>query len=312
MTTLATGPGTPLEKPSVFTTLGIQFWDFALEKPVDSDLEVNAWIADSYYPPTPAFRTGSGNYAFLALPGLHDVEYPVAGRAPASPPRVFSFVITVEDRLRRFLPALFGVDLPLPYRGLFLSNVSGSPADVEGRAYLFSAPTRAVGVGMSAVRVTVWDKDATPPGPAAFAAVRVSINGQFWTGIADDQGRALIAFPSPLVQRLSLGSPPGSGQGSPAGMTWPISVQIFYQPNHLRYLLENTPDVPWPWNITPTLKSILDEQAPALIWQTEAGPPVPDWTGTLTYGEELVLRTQLTDPAALSAALLISQSTTSP
>lgn len=310
MTILATGPGTPLEKPSVFTTLGIQFWDFALDRPVDSDLQVAAWIADSYYPSTPAFRTGSGNYAFLGLPGLHDVEYPIAGRPAPSPPRIFSFVITVEDRLNRFLPALFGVDLPLPYRGLFLSNVTGSPADVEGRAYLFSAPTRVIPVGMSAVRVTLWDKDADEP--AAFAALRLTINGLVWTGIADQQGRALIAFPSPLVQRLSLGSPPGSGQGSPAGMTWPVSVQVLYQAAHLRFLLQNTPDVPWPWSITPSLKSILDEQAPALIWQTEAGPPVPDWTGTLTYGEDLVLRTTLTNPAVLSAVLLISQSTTSP
>jgi hypothetical protein len=310
MTILATGPGTPLEKPSVFSALGIQFWDFALDKPVDSDLQVTAWVADSYYPPTPAYRTGSGNYAFLGLPGMHDVEYPVPGKPVPSPPRTFSFVITVEDRLHWFLPTLFGVDLPLPYRGLFLSNVTGSPANVEGRAYLFSAPTRAVTVGMSAVRVTVWDKDADQP--AAFAALRVNINGETWTGIADQEGRALIAFPSPLVNRLSLGSPPGSGQGSPAGMTWPVSVQVLYKAAHLRFLLQNTPDMPWPWNATPSLKSVLDAQAPALIWQTEAGPPVHDWTGTLTYGEELVLRTTLNNPAVLSAVLLISQSTTSP
>lgn len=311
MTILDTAPGTPLEQPSVFTTLGIQFWDFALDKPIDSNLQVTAWLADSYYPPVPAFRTGSGNYAFLGLPGMHDLEYPVAGKPPASsPPRVFNFVITVDDHLHRFLPALFGVELPLPYRGLFLSNISGSPADVEGRAYLFSAPTRPVQVGMSAVRVTVWDKEADQPAP--FAALRVNINGEVWTGIADEAGRALIAFPSPLVQRLSLGSPPGTGQGSPSGMTWPVSVQVLYQAAHLRFLLQNTPDVQWPWNIRPSLKSILDAQAPALIWQTEAGPPVSAWTGTLTYGEDLVLRTTLTNPAALSAVLLISQSTTSP
>jgi len=312
MTILATAPGTPLEHPSVFTALGIQFWDFALDKPVHEGLQATAWLADTYYPPVPAFRTGSGYSAFQGLPGLHDVEYtPLAGTPPASsPPRTLNFIITVEDLLGRFLPTLFGIDLPLPYRGLFLDSVAGSPADTSARAYLFSAPGRPISVGMAAVRVTVWDRDTDQP--AAFAALRVTINGETWIGVADQGGRALVAFPSPLVRRLSLGSPPGSGQGSPAGMTWPVSVQVLYQSGQLRFLLQHTPDMQWPWTSTPSLKSILDGQQSALIWQTQAGPPVADWTGTLIYGEELVLRTTLANPAILSPVLLISQITTSP
>ena len=223
---------------------------------------------------------------------------------------MLNFVITVSDSLGRFLPALFGVDLPLPYRGLFLSNTTGSPNDVDARAYLFSAPTRPVGVGTAAVRVSLQDVDHNQP--ASYAAVRVVVDGQTWTGIADDEGRALITFPSPLVRRLSLGSPPGSGQGSPSGMTWPVSVEVLYEPSQFRMLLEGTPDVKWPWDQIPSLKSILDSQHTAVIWQTEAGPPAADWTGVLTYGDELVLRTTLTNPAELSPVLLISQTATSP
>ncbi|MBZ5569154.1 MAG: hypothetical protein LAN64_15050 [Acidobacteriia bacterium] len=296
----------------MFTTLGIQFWDFALDKPIEGGLEVVARRPGTSYPPTTAFRTGSGFYGFQGLPGLHDVEYPPPGpnSAASSPPLTLNFVITANDPLGRFLPTLFGVDLPLPYRGLFLSKGTGSPADIDARAYLFSAPTRPVAVGMAAVRANL--RDVAHDQPARYAAVRVTLDGQTWTGIADDEGRALVTFPSPLVRRLSLGSPPGSGQGSPSGMTWPVSVHVLYEPSRFRLLLADTPDVEWPWAEIPSLKSILDGQHPALIWQTEAGPPVAEWTGVLTYGEDLVLRTTLTNPAELSPVLLISQTATSP
>src|SRR5690242_8026491 len=125
---LITGPGIELETTRVFTTLGIQFWDFALDQPVDNGLLVTAYRPDTQYRPTPAFRTASGVYAFQGLPGLHDVEYPQDNAAPpASPPKTLNFVITVEDTSGRFLRTLFGIDLPLPYRGIFLSKLSGSP-----------------------------------------------------------------------------------------------------------------------------------------------------------------------------------------
>lgn len=305
------GPGTELERVKAFTTLGIQFWDYALDQPVGSGLVVTAYRPDTQYPPTRAFRTGSGAYAFQGLPGLHHLEYPQTNVAPqASPPQTLNFVVTAEDTLGRFLSTLFGIDLPLPYRGLFLSNQGGSPSDVDGRAYLFSAPTRAVTVGISAVRVSLQDRNQMQP--AAYAAVRVTVDGKTWTGIADERGNALVAFPSPLVKRLSLGSPPGTGQGSPSGMTWPASVEVLYEPIRLRFPLRNTSDVKWPWNSKPSLKSILDEQHAGLIWQTEAGLPVTNWTGTLTYGQEMVLRTTLTDPAVLSPDLLITPKTSSP
>jgi hypothetical protein len=301
------GLGIPLEQPTVFTVLGIQFWDQTLDQPITDSLTVTAQLQGADYPLVPAFRTGSGTYAFQGLPCLHDIEYPPAGvQAPASPQNTFTFVITVSDSLQRFLPTLFSVDLPLSYPGLFLSNHTGSPS-AAARAYLFTSPTRIAATGMSVIRVSLWDHDQNQA--AAFAAIQVSIGGQEWIGIADDQGRAQVQFPSPLLQSLSLGSPPGSGQGPTTSVSWPIEVSVRYEPAQLRFSLQGVPDVTWPWNRTPSIKSILHEQQPALIWQQEAGPPVTEWTGTLNYGSPLILRTTLNNPGDISSVLMISQNT---
>jgi len=301
------GPAIPLERVSVFTVLGIQFWDQTLDRPVTDGITATAQLQDSSYPVVTAFRTASGAYAFQGLPGLHDVEYPISGSAQTSPPKNLTFVITVADSQQRFLPALFAVDLPLSYSGLFLSNRTGSPAAENARAYLFTAPTRAAAPGVSVLRADVRDRDNDKP--AAHAALQLSIDGQSWIGIADDQGRVQLQFPSPLLQSLNLGSPPGSRQGAPSSMTWPISVKVLYEPSRLRFPLAGLPDVQWPWSITPSLKSILDAQQPALVWQDESGPPGTEWIGAISYGAPLVLRTTSSDPTAFSSVLMVSQIT---
>jgi hypothetical protein len=301
------GPGIPLEQVYVFTVLGIQFWDQTMDQPITDGLTVTAQLRGTSYPMVTAFRTASGAYAFQGLPCLHDVEYPgSATQGAASPQKTFSFVITVSDSLGRFLPTLFALDLPLDYPGLFLSNETGSPG-MGARAYLFSAPTRTADVGIGVVRVSLWDHDRNQA--AAYAALQVSVDGQQWTGIADVQGRSQVQFPSPLLQSLSLGSPPGSGGGPTSSVSWPIQISVLYEPGQQLFLLQNVPDVVWPWNSTPSLKSILHGQQPALIWQEQVGPPVPEWTGTINYGTPLIVRTSLSDPTQLSPVLMISQNT---
>lgn len=303
----STGPGIRLEQPNVFTVLGIQFWDQISDQPITDSLSVTAQLHGTDYPQIPAFRTASGAYAFQGLPCLHGIEYPSSGvQGPSSPQNTFTFVITVSDSLQRFLPTLFAVDLPLSYPGLFLSKDAGSPS-VGARAYLFTAPTRPAATGTSVIRADLWDRDQNQA--AAFAALQVSVGGQEWTGIADDQGRVQVQFPSPPLQSLSLGSPPGSGQGPTSSVSWPIQVSVLYEPAQLRFLLQNVPNAAWPWNSTPSLKSILDAQQPALIWQQQAGPAVPYWAGTLHYGAPLIVRTALTDPTQISSVLMISQNT---
>lgn len=302
--------GIELEQVTIFTVLGIQFWDPALDVPVTDGLAVSAQLLDTDYMPVTAFRTASGVYAFQGLPGLHDVEYPVSGAAPASPQRTFPFAITVSDSFGRYLPELFVVDLPLPYEGVFLSNQVTSPPGSGARAYLFSSPTRTGAAGISAVRADLWDRDVNQP--AAWAALEVSIGGQVLRGIADGRGRVLIQFPSLLNTRLSAGSPPGIGQGPSTGMSWPVQVAVRYQPGKLRFPLATSRGVVSPWGTTPSVKSILDEQGYALVWQQEAGPPAAEWTGELIYGQELVLRSTFGSPSGVSSVLQVSGASTSP
>src|SRR5437773_1580626 len=109
-----------LERTSVFTPLGIRFWDPARNVPVTDDLVVTARPDGAFGRVTPAFRTASGVYAFEGLPGMYTVEHPdVPPEPPAGPPTPQPFLIEVADLQRRFLPILFRVELPLPYRGLF-------------------------------------------------------------------------------------------------------------------------------------------------------------------------------------------------
>jgi hypothetical protein len=302
---LAASSGVPLETQRIFTPLGIRFWDFVQDRPIDAGLQVSAQALVPGIKPVAAMRTLSGVYAMRGLSGLHDVEYPQEPLdGSTSPPRLIPFVITVADLSRRFLPQLFSVDLPLAYRGIFLSEAITSPPGAVPRAYLFSAPTRAATPGSAVIRADLWDVVAGRP--AAHAALRLTVAGNVWNGIADDQGRAAVQFPLPLLEKLSLGSPPGSGQGSIFGTTWPVVVQIPYQPSQLRFPLADLPDIAAPWNRLPSLKSILNEQGTAQIWTSESGPPVSATTATLRYGEELVLSTIFPQPSRLSGWLLIS------
>ena len=223
----------PFEKQRIFTPLGMRFWDFALDQTVDDGLRVFAVSPVPGLEPVAAVRTLSGVYAFQGLPGLRDIEYPRGDSSPiSSPPHAIPFVIVVCDLLRRYLPQVFTIDLPLPYRGVFLSNEVTSPPGAAARAYLFSASTRVVPSGCATMRAQLWDKAADAPAP--HGVLQVTVANNVWTGIADEKGMVALFFPYPLLERLSLGSPPGSGQGNIYNTTWPVAVQVRYQPSKLQ------------------------------------------------------------------------------
>ena len=120
-----------IEELDLFCPLGLRFWDPVLDRPVGEGLLVSAWPLPAARPVTRAFRTRSGVYAFQRLPGLGPVERPSASdNAPsaASPPGGRPFVVEVVDTRRRFLPAAVEIELPLPYRGVFLAQGPGAPA----------------------------------------------------------------------------------------------------------------------------------------------------------------------------------------
>lgn len=115
-----------LETTRVITPLGIRFWDMVANKQVSDNLVVTARPDKMDLPIISAFRTPSGIYAFQGLPGLHDMEYPVGDSDPGEHKKK-RFIIEVEDQLRRFLPVVFSLDLPI--KGIFPDAV---------KSYLFN------------------------------------------------------------------------------------------------------------------------------------------------------------------------------
>jgi hypothetical protein len=287
------------ERIRLFTPLGIRFWDAALDVPITGGLVTHAWLRGGHHAPVRGVRGPGGVHSFHGLPGLRATEQPAADDAhPEISVAPLEYTVIVQDPGGAYLPATFSVQLPLGYRGEFLAGGTESPP-AGGRAYLFSAPARTPPPGTSPVRIDLLDADTG--GPAAWAAVRVEIEGSQAEGIADARGRALVPVPLPTVDRLRLGSPPGAGQGSPLTHTWPVVLSVRYEPGALRYPFAGGRGIDASWSALPSLKSILDEQSAALIVVEADDPPVNEWTQHLLYGEELRPRTVQFDGSGSSS-----------
>jgi hypothetical protein len=270
-----------LERVTSFTSLGIRFWDVALDRPVAEDLAVVAWpLEDSMARPVRAFRTRSGVYALMGLPGLAAVE---RGNADAGSPGGRGFLVEVADPAGTYLPVAFAIDLPLPYRDVFLGPNAGSPAEQPG-FLLMSAPQRRRPSWIGAVRGEL--ALAADRRLAAHAVVTVrDPDGAAWSGIADAAGRFAVFVPWPEPEATASASP-GIGGGQPlAGQSWELEISVSHGPEPLP---------PLPGSELPDYGAIL-EQAPAVVWTDPPGagaPPGPDWTGRLEFGGELVPRTR--------------------
>jgi len=167
-----------LERLTLVTPLGVQFWDEVSGSIIADGLSVTTYPASNPARRVPGFPNRSGTYVMQNLPGLRDFENG-AGDAEfwdnLDPLSRLPFVIEVVDYTRRFQPFLFSADLPV--RGLFtLECVSGSPPDKARPVVpLYSAPSRAVPGGMAVLRSSLWNPlvDA----PAAWAMLEGRING---------------------------------------------------------------------------------------------------------------------------------------
>jgi hypothetical protein len=298
------GPGIPLESTRIVTPLGIRFWDLTLNLPIAEGLTVNLRLGNSSGPILTAVLTSSGVYAFFGLPGLRAAEYPSS--AGFGPPRTFSYVVTVQDQLGRYLPTV--LVYTMDQTGAVLVN--GTPSSTSGPqlAYLFSAPTRPSPPGVAGISAYLIDQDTNAPVAWALVNIQVGSDPETWTGIADDSGRALVLVPFPIAQTLQLSSPPGPGQANINDETWPLTVQVEYSPDQLGYPLTGAPDLAWPWTDTPNLKDILLNQQPATIWADPA-TLVTQFQATLTLGQDLVLRSSTGSPLSLSSSLNISRGT---
>ena len=277
-----------LESISVFTPLGIRFWDGALDRPVVDGLQVRCWPESRASQKSTATRTRSDVYTFRWLPGMRPVEhdYPDPNHFDASVPGRRNFIVRVADAMERFLPAAFRIALPLDYPGVFRFGESlGSPIASAPGVPLFSKNTRRRGARLTAVHGTLVDSLSGLP--AAWARLRVTTpTGRNVHGLADARGRFSVVFPYPPLAEGFSGSPGSFGSGSPLGERgWDITLRVNYEPAVLDTL---------PGTSTPDFTSIL-LQRPGGIWPLPPTPsdmPEPELPLHLPYGQELTVRTQ--------------------
>jgi hypothetical protein len=254
----------PLERVTIFTPLGIRFWDPVQDAQVKEGLIVTAYPEGTHRNGTRAFRTLSGVYAFRGLPGLHDVEYPSVAFPDASPPVAARFIIRVFDERRRFLPIVFGADLP--YFGVYPTHPPLSPpAGGLPGFYLFSAPTRPGAPSLAVMRAQLAERvDAVTRRPAAHAVLEVEVaGGRTWYGVADERGSVAVLFPYPTFTIAT-------GLTSPAALTpvtsvqsWDLHVRVRYEPVALTF--SNGFRIPH-------LRSVFD-QSPGRLWSTAVAQP---------------------------------------
>jgi hypothetical protein len=278
-----------VEELGTFCPLGLRFWDAVGDAQIRGGLLVRAWPLPARRPVVTAFRTVSDVYAFQGLPGLVDVERPAATPfVPASPPVTRPFIVEVRDLERQFLPVAFGVDLPLPHRGLFQPSLASSPSGALPGFYLFSSPVRMFAPGVAVVRAELVDSLTGRRAPWALVRVSVAGQGDRW-GMADAAGRVGVAFPIPLLapgfgQLFGSPSTGSSPPGPPVGdRSWTVSVSVFWEPSRLS---------PLPGTDLPDLVQVF-QQAPVSVLASNASPPVPtpEWVGTLPWDGELVAAT---------------------
>jgi hypothetical protein len=268
----------PLEQLTIFTPLGIRFWDAALDQQVAGGLAVTARRPGLNQRAVRAFRTRSGIYAFRGLPGLRAIEYPTGDDDPlgGSPPVLTRFIVEVVDEQRRFVPAVFAVDVP--FEGIYPTGTS-DPTAPPG-VYLFSAPARPVASSRAVVRAQLVERpEGGDEQPAAFALLEVEVAGRPPAfGIADNRGSVALQFPYPRFSTaLPNGSPPASADGT-ASQRWPIRIRVRFDPSAL--------DVPIGASI-PDLRSIFSQRPGAI----QAGLGLsPELATELVAGREVVLR----------------------
>lgn len=274
-----------LETLTVVTPFGLRFWDVVMNRPVTEGLTVVMWPVERPEEVKRSSLTRSGFYTFRWLSGMRPVEHDYVDPEffDASLPGRRRFAVHVRDRRQRFLPVAFEVALPLPYRGVYMSDLVGSlPEQSPPGVHLFSTPVRPLGASLTAVRGTLLDVDSGTP--AAWARVHVSAaHGQEYHGVADEAGRFAVVFPFPSLEQGFGGSPAAFGSGTPIGdRQWDLTLSVSYEPSRLQSV-NGTP--------LPEYHSVL-EQGPGTVWTlspASGGVPQSERAVTLSFHHPAVL-----------------------
>jgi hypothetical protein len=283
-------PITVLERVIRRAPLGLRCRDLARETVVSDGLTVLAWPLGR-----PAERRAalvsplSGIHGFRSLPGLRGYEVgelpadawcgspPYAGALPAGElaeleglvsgalaPPFANFVVTIDDRLGRFLP-----------QTLFLCLPRESVLEVP----LFAAPARPTPPGLGVVRAELWERAANRP--ASWALLTARADGETYVGLADARGMAVIFLPYARPLPPLVGSPPYGGAALDQ-LSWPVRIELFYQPAQQRRLAGR--DVP-------DTRSLLEQAAARIYPQDAASAATSFIEPALAFRRELVLAT---------------------
>lgn len=215
-----------LEKHTLFTPLGIRFWDVTAGRVIKEGLIVTAREDGKTAPANQAFVTGSGIFAFKGLPGLREIEFGTSVEDLEAMERK-RFIIDVSDIAGYFVPISFSVDVPLEEQGVFPSSPATAPADQVPGFPLFSSVSRPKQNGWAVVRAQITESDGVTP--ASHAVLRLEIDGQEHMGIADKAGHVAVMFPYPPIRESIAGSVP-ENRIALHEHTWEMNISVQYSP----------------------------------------------------------------------------------
>ncbi|MDH5181646.1 MAG: hypothetical protein OEZ39_14650 [Gammaproteobacteria bacterium] len=249
-----------IEQFTVHTPLGIRLWDPVTDRQIRGDMHVVAYPAHSPHARSNAYSTRGGVYTFRHLKGMRGIEYGYTTGDEVSPAEKHDFIVEISDKLARYLSVSLRIELPLSYRGVFLSDTAaGSPHEIPKGLYLYSAPTRSVPGWMAIIRGELVNQETGDA--AAHALLRVmTVDGEEWYGVSDAEGRYTIMLPYPDLPAGFSGSPLSPGHKPLADQFWDMDLEVFYSP---------ATQVSLPGTIIPSYLSILSQDA-ATIWPIAA------------------------------------------
>jgi hypothetical protein len=269
-----------LERFTRVAPLGLRFWDALTNTFISDGLQVQAvpkLVSGVFYgQPIPAFANRTGVFVFQGLPGLREQEFGAGDDAYWNkPPEQKEYLISVEDKLRRFLP--FQMALKAPVKGIVdFSSPGGKPApklasQPQGVVPLFSSPGRSVPGAVAILRAGIV---RVAGNPARWAMVEAySKNKIIARGMTDGAGQLGLFFPYPkiVLNNPMDPRPPLTEQ------TWPVDLKVFSALSP-------------PPGEQPDLAVVVDQpQANPL---RELAPNKPLQTLELTFGQELIVKTK--------------------
>jgi hypothetical protein len=225
---------------SHFTPLGIRFWDPVTDRQIVDGLNVTAYPLENPNKRVNSFRTRSNIYSFSHLPGMRDLELEITPiDAIPSPPQQKPFVIQIKDSLNRYIDVSFKTALPLSYSGVFLTRISGSPAQESPRGfYLYSSVSRNLPNIYAVVRGELVDN--VTGASASHALIKVlTEDNETWFGIADEKGRFVVVFPYPNLAD-GFGGSPSALRGPLHEQSWNINLEICYSPSSQKVIPGST------------------------------------------------------------------------